>query len=36
MIEGGKMEIKKITPKTYEKSVLPGISFDIEIGYTKI
>ena len=29
------MEIKKILPKPYEKSIFPGISFDVEIGYTK-
>jgi len=29
------MEIKKVLPKPYEKSILPGISFDVEIGYTK-
>jgi len=29
------MEIKKILPKPYEKSISPGISFDVEIGYTK-
>ena len=29
------MEIKKIEPKPYEKSVFPGISFDIEISYTR-
>lgn len=29
------MEIKNIEPKPYEKSVFPGISFDIEISYKK-
>ena len=29
------MEIKKIEPKPYEKSVFPGISFDVEISYIK-
>ena len=29
------MEIKKVLPKPYEKSISPGISFDVEIGYTK-
>jgi len=29
------MEIKKIEPKPYENSIFPGISFDIEISYTK-
>jgi len=34
-VEVKNMEIKKIEPKPYEKSVFPGISFDIEISYTK-
>lgn len=29
------MEIKKVEPKAYEKSIFPGISFDIEISYRK-
>jgi len=29
------MEIKNIKSKPYEKSVLPGISFDVEISYEK-
>ncbi len=29
------MRIKKIDPIPYEKSIFPGISFDVEIGYTK-
>jgi len=29
------MEIKKVQPKPYEKSISPGISFDVEIGYKK-
>jgi len=29
------MEIKKVEPKVYEKSIFPGISFDVEISYTK-
>jgi len=29
------MQIKEVEPKPYEKSVFPGISFDIEISYTK-
>ena len=29
------MEIKNIEPRHYEEAIFPGISFDVEISYTK-